>query len=246
MNEILERHRCVGSMGSEFWRIEVPPEIVPSLAAEFDWNRMGRRVMIDAAKGIISWMSPSSAHETLADAADKTVERAARRSGGRARAMRGTRWKGPEDPRNTGLEADASFYIGANAERWYAALDEGGAAAAEAFEAATPPDLAVEVEVTRFDGDKPGRYAALGVREMWRAASRDDGNRVEVEILDLRSPGEPRSAPESAALPGLKAALLPEAFDLARRGRFEKLEELLAAALAPAPAPINNPSLTQT
>ena len=109
MNETLARHRCVGSMGSEFWRIEVPPEIVPALAAEFDWNRMGRRVMIDAAKGIISWMNPSSAHATFADAADKTVERAARLLGGRARAMRGTRWKGPEDPRNTGLEADAEL-----------------------------------------------------------------------------------------------------------------------------------------
>jgi len=75
------------------------------------------------------------------------------------------------------LEADASFYVGANAERW---------------------------------------YAALGVREMWRAASRDGGNRVEVGILDLRSPDGPRPAAESAALPGLKAALLPEAFDLAR------------------------------
>ncbi len=236
MNETLARHRCVGSMGSEFWRIEVPPEIVPALAAEFDWNRMGRRVMIDAAMGIISWMSPSSAHATFADAADETVEAAARLLGGRARAMRDTRWKGPEDPRNTGLEADASFYLGANAERWLASLDEGGAAA-EAFESAMPPDLVVEVEVSRFDGDKPGRYAALGVREMWRVASRDGGNRAEVEILNLRSPGGPRPAAESAALPGLKAALLPEAFNLARRLRFEKLEELLAAALPPAPAP---------
>ncbi|MCY4459076.1 MAG: Uma2 family endonuclease [Albidovulum sp.] len=241
MDETLARHRCVGPMGSEFWRIEVPPEIVPALAEKLDWNRMGRRVMIDAAKGIISWMSPSSAHATFADAADETVKAAGRQLGVRTRAMRDTRWKRPEDPENTGLEADASFYIGKNAESWYAARRRDGAAATEAFEASMPPDLAVEVEVTRFDGNKPGRYAALGVREMWRAASRDGGNRVEVEILDLRAPGGPRPAEESAALPGLKAALLPKAFDLAAGGRFEELEELLAAALAQAPAPRRDP-----
>ena len=236
MNETLARHRCVGPMGSEFWRIEVPPEIVPALAEEFDWNRMGRRVMIDAARGIISWMSPSSAHEIVAEDASKTVELAARLLGVRARAMRGTRWKRPGDPRNTGLEADASFYVGPNADRWYAKRRRGGVAATEAFEAATPPDLVVEVEVPRFDGDKPDRYAALGVREMWRVASRDGGNRVEVEILDLRAPGGPRPASESNALPGLKPAPLPAAFDLAASGRFDKLEERLAAALEPAPA----------
>ncbi len=101
MNEISARHRCVGSMGSEFWRIEFPPEIVPALAAEFDWNRMGRRVMIDAAMGIISWISPSSAHATFAVAAVKTVERVARLLGGRAKAMRGTRWDGARRIRGT-------------------------------------------------------------------------------------------------------------------------------------------------
>ncbi|MDE0114718.1 MAG: hypothetical protein OXI87_06175 [Albidovulum sp.] len=65
MNEILARQRCVGPMGSEFWRIEVSPEIVPALAEKADWNRMGRRVMIDAAKGIISWMSPPNAGSRL-------------------------------------------------------------------------------------------------------------------------------------------------------------------------------------
>ena len=233
MNETLARHRCVGPMGSEFWRIEAPPEIVPALAEKFDWNRMGRRVMIDAAKGIISWISPSSAHATLAEDVSKTAELAVRLLGVRARAMRDTRWKRPEDPENTGLEADASFYVGKNAERWYAKRRSGGVAATEAFEAATPPDLVVEVEVANFDDDKPSRYATLGIREMWRVASRDGGNRFEAEILDLRSLGGPRPAAESAALPGLKAALLPEAFDLAASGRFEALEERLEAALAP-------------
>ncbi len=50
MNEMVARHHCVGPMGSEFRRIEAPPEIVPALAGEFGRGRMGRQVMIDAAR----------------------------------------------------------------------------------------------------------------------------------------------------------------------------------------------------
>ncbi|MDE0530213.1 MAG: hypothetical protein OXI01_02005 [Albidovulum sp.] len=84
------------------------------------------------------------------------------------------------------------MYIGKNAGRRYAET--------EAFEAATPPDL--EVEVTKFDDGKPSRYAELRVLEMRRVASRDFGYRV--EILDKRSPGGPRPAEECAALPDLR------------------------------------------
>ena len=200
-------------MGSEFRQISVPPCIVPELAERVDWNKFGRRVMIDAVEGIIVWMNPSGLHEDFTEAADETVKAAARFLGVRARAKRGTRWKRPESPKNTGLEADASFYVGMNAERWLAALDE-GEEAAEEFEAAMPPDLVVEVEVTRFDGDKSSRYAALGVPEMWRVTWKSRA--VEVEVLDLLAPGGPRQVEVSLALPGLGAALLPEAFKLAR------------------------------
>ena len=235
MSDTLSRHHCVGPMGSEFWRIAVPPEVVPALAERIDWNRMGRRVMIDAAGGIIAWMNPSGPHADFSDAADETVKRAARLLRAPAKAKRDTRWKRPEDPKNTGLEPDASFYVGASAKGWLAALDEGDASLA-AFEAAMPPDLVVEVEVSHFDGDKPSRYAALGVPEMWRASRSSGGRAVEVEILDLQAPDGPRPVAESLALPGLDAALLPNAFDLARRLRYEALESLLAAALAPAAA----------
>ena len=60
--------------------------------------------------------------------------------GVRARAMRGTRWKRPKDPGNTGPEVDASFYVGRNAEHRHSARHRGGAAT-EAFEAMTPLDF---------------------------------------------------------------------------------------------------------
>ena len=135
MAEAFEHH-CTGPMGSEFYRIAVPPELVPALAERIDWNVMGRGVMIDAEDGIIAWRNSSGAHATCADAADKTVKMAARLLGSRARPMRDLRWKRPEDPKNTGLEADASFYVWRNAELWLAALEE-DRAAADAFEAAT-------------------------------------------------------------------------------------------------------------
>ncbi|MDE0307005.1 MAG: Uma2 family endonuclease [Albidovulum sp.] len=235
MSEAFAPQHFVGPMGSEFWRIAVPPDIVPVLAERVDWNRLGRRVMIDAAGGIIGWMNPSGPHEDYADAADKTVERAARLLGKTAKAKRCTRWKRPDDPINTGLESDASFYVGVNAERWLAARRQGGAEAAASFEAANPPDLVAEIEVTHFNGDKPGRYAALGVPEMWLVSRKSLDRAVEVEILDLRTPDGPRPVAESPALPCLEAATLSEAFELAINVRYEELEELLAATLAPAP-----------
>ena len=44
----------IGPLGSEFWRIRVPPEAVPELAREIDWNRLGRRVVIDPVGGLIA------------------------------------------------------------------------------------------------------------------------------------------------------------------------------------------------
>ena len=239
MSEMFAPQHCVGSMGSEFWRISVPPELVPELAEKIDWNRYGRRVLVDAAEGIILWMNPSGPHEDYADAAGKTVEAAARLLGETAKAKLGTRWKRSEDPKNAGLEADASFYIGANAEGWYAARRESRKAAL-AFEAATPPDLVVEVEVTNPADGKPELYAALGVPEMWRvdrkSPDRVDEDEVKVEILALQAPSNKhRIIKESLALPGLKAALLPEAFELVVGGRHEEFEKLLKAALIPPP-----------
>ena len=116
----------IGPMGSEFWQIRVPPETIPAMAREFDWNRLGKRVMIDPITGIIAWMSPASAHEGLARDSDKIVEGMAAQAKKRVKVLGGTRWKLPQDPRNTGLEADASYYIGEQAEQWYATYQTGG------------------------------------------------------------------------------------------------------------------------
>ncbi len=190
MSDRASETHFIGPLGSEFWQIQVDPEAVPLLASKIDWNGLGRRVMIDPIAGIISWMSPASTHEDLAEATDEIVKAAGQIIKGRVRGMRGTRWKRPEDPRNTGLEADASFYIGTKAEQWYAAIRQGWDKVEE-FETRTPPDLVVEVEITHLDKDKPARYARLGISEMWQVTrrSQQDQYRIEVTILDLQAHG---------------------------------------------------------
>ena len=196
-------------------------------------------MLVDAAEGIILWMNPSGPHEDYADAAGKTIEAAARLLGKTSKAKLGTRWKRLSDPQNAGLEADASFYIGTKAEEWYRARRESRKAAL-AFEATTPPDLVVEIEVTNPADREPELYAALGVPEMWRVdqkyPARVDEEEIKVEILALQAPSNKRRiVEESLALPGLKATLLPEVFELVVSGRYEELKNFLKAALVSPP-----------
>ena len=233
VTQSIEQH-VVGPLGSDFWQIRVPPELVPTMAKEIDWNRLGRRVMIDVREGIISWMNPSGPHEVLCDASDKVIEWTGHLSGLSTRAMRGTRWKGPKDPKNTGLEADAAFYIGINAECWYKAR-RNGLKAVEAFEVKTPPDLVVEIEVTHLDVNKPNRYAELGIHEMWRVERNIDDEKVLITILDLQADGGPRKVNESKVLEGLTTTNLPQAFELAEYGQIQTLQNMLASELANSP-----------
>ncbi|MCY4300123.1 MAG: Uma2 family endonuclease [Aestuariivita sp.] len=220
-------HHVVGSLGSDFWRIRVPSLLVPELARKIDWNRMGRRVMIDAVKGVIVWMSPSSTHEGLAAASEDVVSFAAARLTLKVDKKRGTRWRAPDDPKDVGLEADAAFYIGERAVAYYATLKQEGQAAAARFTDTTPPDLVVEVEVTHFDQDKPERYARLGVREMWRVDARKGTDYPQVDILSLQDPTGPTVVAFSSVLAGLASSILPQAFWLASVGEHTDLSALL-------------------
>ncbi|MDE2759357.1 MAG: Uma2 family endonuclease [Paracoccaceae bacterium] len=233
MTTTADENHVVGPLGSEFWRIRVSPDLVPKMAREFDWNRLGRRVMIDAGEGIITWMSPSSLHEIFGFSSDEIVKEAGLILHKRVRGMRGTRWKKPDEPANVGLEADAAFYIGDNAATWYAVDREGSEEEILAFEARTPPDLVVEVEATHFDRKKPRCYAELGVREMWQVDARKGRKQIQVEILDLQAPDGPGQIDKSLVLDGLASSDLPKAYQLARQGNIVGLGDLLKEKLAP-------------
>jgi len=94
------------------------------MAREFDWNRLGRRVMIDVLEGIIELMSYSSTHAELGDASNMTVSIAGPALSIRDRSKRGTCWNGPGDPENIGLEPETAFYVGDNAVACYAMHEE--------------------------------------------------------------------------------------------------------------------------
>ncbi|MDE2674037.1 MAG: Uma2 family endonuclease [Paracoccaceae bacterium] len=237
MTTTIDEHHVVGPLGSDFWRINVHPELIPSMAREFDWNRLGRRVMIDALGGIITWMNPSSTHADLARASDKVVLFVGSFLKVTVREKGDFRWKRPDDPQNVGLEPDAAFYIGRNADDWNTAFRKGGPKATREFQARTPPDLVVEVEVTHFDEDKPEHYARLGVREMWRVTSTMDGDTMSIEILDLQKKDGRQNLEMSRVLPGLKAETLVEAYWLAWGNDFKELGELLKEEMVR----INNP-----
>ncbi len=222
-----------GSLGSVFWQMRAPPHAVGWLASEADWNRLGKRVLIDPIEGLISWMSPSRAHESFARAADKVVDRAGERLGLRVKALGGGRWRQrPDDPPNTGMEADASFYIGPKADQWLEAFESGGRTAAAAFEERTPPDLVVEIEWTNADRKKPSRYAELGVHEMWRVQGDDESDGIAAEIIDLLAKGGPRPVEESALFRGLANRELTGLLDLAHRTRYREMELRLAELLS--------------
>ena len=94
-----------------------------------------------------------------------------------------------------GLEPDECFYV----RNWEAAMKMD-----EAFDPAVdpPPDLAVEVDITRRSVARQPIYAALGVPELWRY----DGKKL--SVLVLRSEGKYESGSSSLAFPFLPIAEL--------------------------------------
>ncbi len=225
---------ATGSMGSTVHCIRGFPRKDMNLLRKVDWNRLGRRVSVDFAEGLISWMAPSSIHEGLARTTDDVVKAAGYLEDSQVVVRGSTRWKGSGDPKGSGLEADASFYIGATAEAWYEVAERGDAAILD-FEAANPPDLVVEVEVTHLDEGKAKRYATLGIREMWQVVKKESDAALAVNILDLQAPGGPRTMTASRLLPVLTEISLAQALEMTRNAPPETVRERLQALLEDQP-----------
>ena len=216
-----------GSMGSEVSVLRFPPASFAE-AAGIDWSATARRVFIDSVSGLIALMSPSSAHEIHAQGSGDLVKEIGKAYGIRTVGLGSTRWKTPGDPQKGAAEPDACYYLGEKAEAWddaYAA----GEAAREAFEAAHPPDLVIEVERSHGDAGKPAFYRALGVPEMWRLDIGRD-RRLEAEIIDLQAEDAPELLTGSFVLPLCTPSFVAGAVAVASRGRFAELDALIAEA----------------
>ena len=217
--------RVIGSMGSEYLRFHLDPEIVPLMTAKFDWNSLARRVFIDPVTGFVDLMTPSPEHEFHARGADTVMKALAGRLGLRSILLGSTRWRLPGDPENSGAEPDACYYLGETAERWAKAYGQGHVER-EAFETSNPPDLVIEVERSPGDRDKPAFYRRLGVPEMWRIDI--SGNTREALMLDLLAPDRPAELGFSKVLPGAGPDFVLEALGLAIQDRLDELDTLIA------------------
>ena len=203
-----------GPLGSRIHVLRADPGTVAALAA-VDWSASFSRVCLDPVRGLITLMSPSRLHDDFADILDDIIDAAASAVTGAAKGLRSTRLRGPGDPPGTGMEPDCAFYVGERARGYRAARVE-GEAAAEAYFERTPPDLVVEAEITHADEGKVGRYADIGVRELWRLHGRQGSRDLQVEFLALRPGTAPRSLAASAVLGALTPGDVRDAVDAMR------------------------------
>ncbi len=112
---------------------------------------------------------------------------------------------------------NVQFVLGERAKGYRDALVE-GAAAAEDFVIHTPPDVVVEVEITHADEGRIGRYADLGVRELWRLHGRKGTWDLRVDFLALPFGSPPCPLAASEVLPGLTPDDVCEAAEGVRAG----------------------------
>jgi Uma2 family endonuclease len=119
--------------------------------------------------------APGPLHEDITEFSGELVKVIAEELGIRWRALASTTWKRPEIAR--GIEADQCYYF----------LPEKLAQAAAARKRKSNdvadypnPDLAIEIDLSASQIDRPGIYAALGVTEVWRF----DATRLNIERLN--------------------------------------------------------------
>ena len=214
----------IGSLGSTVHVLHADADTVAALAA-VDWSCHFRRICLDPVRGVVTLMSPSGLHERLTRIFDDIVDAAGSALAGASDKLGSLRLRGRGEPPNTGMEPDCAFYVGERARGYYAACDE-GEAAADAFVEHTAPDLVVEVEITSADEGKAERYAEMGVRELWRMHGRKGSRELRAEFLALRPGSAPQRLDASEVLTGLTPDDVCEAVEGVRisRTRDERTE----------------------
>jgi len=114
-------------------------------------------------------------HENFARLLDRFVMAVASELGIRLEGLGETTWKRPEIER--GLEADQCYFV---APDKIAIVNAALARKSNDVADYPNPDMAIEVDVSPSQVDRPGIYAALGVQEVWQF----DGETVSIHWLD--------------------------------------------------------------
>jgi Uma2 family endonuclease len=136
--------------------------------------------------GVLEIMSPSQSHEALKRLIGRLVEMLSLELGIEILSTSSLTLRCPELLK--GVEADESYYIQNEARVRHKEID---------LAVDPPPDLAIEVEISRSAIDRLGIYAALRVPEVWR----HDG--ASLKVLLLQGDGSYGQSDRSRAFPML-------------------------------------------
>jgi Uma2 family endonuclease len=153
-------------------------------------DRLGRRYRITYDRGVLELMSNSAAHERWKKLIASLLETYCVAAGIPFAGL--GQWTCRREDLDRGLDPDECYYIQHEPSvRGRTDLDLG---------TDPPPDLAIEVEVSRTVVDRLSIYAALGVPEVWRY----DG--AALTVLLLSPHGEYAPVAASRAFPALPLA----------------------------------------
>jgi len=177
---------------------------------DFDWD--GYEQLLDALgdrshfrvsydSGRLEILSPSSPHEQYARLMDLIVFVFCEVHELKVKCLGQTTWR--KKPRSKGLEADACYYL-KNEELIRGKRDIN-------LESDPPPDIAVEIDLTRSSFRKQSIYTALRIPEIWRY----DGRSLRIYTL---TKGQYTEIHESSFLPGLTDAMLTQVLEASATG----------------------------
>jgi Uma2 family endonuclease len=154
----------------------------------------GRRVpRITYDRGVMELVTPSMPHEEDARTIARIVEIVAANLGIPIRSVGSTTFRRKDLER--GFEPDASFYI-QHEERIRGQTEVD-------LSVDPPPDIVLQMEVSRSAIDKLGLFASMGISEVWRC----DGQQVSIFILDRELDSHQESS-QGLALPALSREIL--------------------------------------
>jgi Uma2 family endonuclease len=159
-----------------------------------------RRIHVTYDEGTMEVRMPSQRHEQAAQLLGFFIPQLADELGVDFEPLGMTTWKRPDMEK--GLESDQSYYILHEAiVRERVELD---------LEVDSPPDLAIEVDITSSSMDRMGIYAELRVPEVWRYDGRS------LTMYQLQADGRYQPCPTSLSFPGLRPADVERFLELGR------------------------------
>ena len=164
-----------------------------------------RPIRLTFDRGELELRSPSGPHERLKKLLDRLITAAAEELEIPLRSQGSTTFS--REDLDRGLEPDECYYFEHEA-------DIRGRDDIDASD--PPPDLAVEVEVSRTALNRMGIYAALGVPEVWRLRATD------IRVFQLDSSGQYVEAAQSADFPQVPLSVFKDI--LLRRFEITELQ----------------------